>query len=736
MVPMSLRPPNDLNALFVQRVILVVLVSIVMGLGCGQGHAADTSWIEYPAARRGNEVDVYHEVKVPDPYRWMEDEGSEETRAWLAAQSRIVEKFFDQLDVRTEVKVYLEENWIEGVIGVPVREGDRVFFWDAPVEGNHPILYVRKGDGEPEVVFDLNQNDPDGLRSTLPEITVSPKGRFVSYNIHYAGADAAETHFFDTKTNQKLDEVIPASYSWITDWLPDETGFFYTHLDIPGAPGQDIKRAPGVYRHAIGRPVEEDALVYGRPWEGMFWAAAMLAEDGEHLVIHDGNLMDQKGGWGVRSLEGGPNTEITWLIDPEPKHRFAYIDNKGSEVFLVTDYGAPNWRIVAANVEKPGIENLREVVSESEEPISMYGGSNYDQVVLHSGRLYVTYIEHNANAIRIFSLEGKPEGEIVLPFLGSVTSIATRDDDPVIYIGLRSFLVPHSVYAYDTETETLTAFKTVEVPTDFDNFEVTRVFYDSKDGTRVPMSIMKRKDTPLDGTAKVVLYGYGGWGIPLLPNFSNWHHAWLNLGGIYAVANLRGGGEYGEAWHEAGMFFNKQNVFDDFAAAAEYLVKEGYTTPSRLTIRGGSNGGLLTAACYNQRPELFGAVISQVAAVDMLRLPDTPIGATQTMELGAPKQSKEMFEYILGYSPLHNVRHEGPYPPILHMVGENDPRCKPGHIYKYVAETQRTKAPKRLSILRVVPGAGHGSARKAVNIAWAADEVAFAWEMTESMLSR
>jgi len=726
----------DLTGVTVRNMMLAVLLLTGIGVGCEREQTIDLGWIEYPVARRAEDADIHYGVAVPDPYRWMEDEGSEETRRWLAAQSQIAERFFDELEVRDEVRAYLEENWIEGVIAVPVRKGTRVFYWE-PAEGqNHPVLYVQKDDGAPEVVFDLNKNDPAGDRSTLPEISASPNGRYVSYNIHYSGADAAEHHVFDTQTSHLLDDVIPSSYSWITDWLPDETGFYYTHLDIPGAPGQAVQRTPGVYRHTIGTPADADVLVYQRPWEGMYGATALLTDDGEHLLINDLNIMGETGGWGVRRAASAPDAEITWLIDRGSKYKFAYIDNEGSEVFFVTNYGAPNWRIVAADLNKPGPENLREVVPESPEPISMYGGSNLDKVVLHANRLYVTYIEHNAHEIRIFDLMGKRQGEIALPFLGSVTSILTKKGDPVLYIGLQSFLVPHSVYAYDTLTGALTPLKTVDIPDEFGDFEVTRVFYQSKDGTRVPMSIMKRKDTPVDGTAKVLLYGYGGWGLPLMPSFRNWHHAWLHRGGIYALANLRGGGEYGEGWHEAGMFFHKQDVFDDFMAAAEYLVREGYTTPSRLTIRGGSNGGLLTAACYNQRPELFGAVISQVAAVDMLRLPDTPIGATQTMELGAPKQSKEMFEYIRGYSPVHNVRHEGPYPPILHMVGENDPRCKPGHIYKYVAETQRAHGPERISILRVVAGAGHGSARKSVNIDWDADEVAFAWAMTGSAPSR
>jgi prolyl oligopeptidase len=320
---------------------------------------------------------------------------------------------------------------------------------------------------------------------------------------------------------------------------------------------------------------------------------------------------------------------------------------------------------------------------------------------------------------------------VPLPFPGRVSAIQTKKDDPVIYLGLQSFLVPQSTYAFDTEAGKLSPVEVIAAPAAFDDYEVQRAFYSSYDGTRIPMTIIRRKDAPHDGKAKVMLYGYGGWGIPLLPGFNNRIHAWLHMGGIYAIANLRGGGEYGDAWHQAGQFFNKQNVFDDYAAAAEYLVSEGYTTHSRIAIIGASNGGLLTAASYNQRPELFGAVVSEVAAVDMLRFQDTPIGGTVTMELGNPDQSVEMFEYLRGYSPLHNVRHEGPFPPILNVVGENDPRCKPGHIYKYVAELQKMGDPERLVLMRLVRGAGHGSGRKDAQVNWIADEISFAWAMTE-----
>jgi prolyl oligopeptidase len=719
------------------RIFFILLAGIIFAtIGCEREseiarESVDFGWIEYPAAKRANDADRYHGVTVADPYRWLEDEKSEETLAWLADQEKIAERFISQLPRRTEAEAYLKNNWIEGVTGIPVRKGNNTFYWESAAGQNHPVLYMRKGDAEPEVVFDLNETDTDKQSSTLPNISADPKGRYVSYEIHNAGADAAELRIYDTELKRELEDVIPASYSDITAWLPDGSGFFYSYLDLAAVTGQESDKKTGIYRHTIGSPIDEDVLIYDRPWEGMYMAAAQLSEDKEHLFITDMNIMGARGGWGVRSVEGGADAGIKWLIKPNYENRFAYIGNKGSEIFLLTDYKALNWRIVAADINKPGIENLREVVAETDEPISAYGGVNIGHVVLHEDILYVSYIQHNSHVIRIFNVDGQSQGEIKLPFLGSVTGIEGSKGDPILYIGLRSFLVPHSVYAYNTIAKTLTPLKTVEVPAEFDKFEVVRVFYQSKDGTRIPMTIMKRKDAPLDNSAKMLLYGYGGWGIPIMPRFDNWYHLWLHWGGMYAIANLRGGGEYGVSWHQAGQFFKKQNVFDDFAAAAEYLVMEGYTTHSRIITRGGSNGGLLTAACYNQRPELCGAVISQVAAVDLLRFQNTPIGATMTMELGSPDQSKEMFEYLLGYSPLHNVRHEGPYPPILHMVGENDPRCKPGHIFKYVAEMQQTGAPERVVILRVVHGAGHGSARKDMNISWAADEAAFAWEMTE-----
>ncbi|UCC40204.1 MAG: S9 family peptidase, partial [Candidatus Aminicenantes bacterium] len=695
---------------------------MVLSWSCKKAEdSIDFSWIEYPEAKRVDQVDVYHGVNISDPYRWLENEQSEETQSWLKSQEEIAGRFFAQLPERENALTWLKENWIDGVGSVPIRKGENSFFFKLAEGKPHAILYVRKGkDADPKVVFDLNEHDPDGLRTIVQAVSASPNGRYVAYNTQYAGADAADLRLYDVEAEKDLDEVYPPAYFASLAWHPEETGFFYSHLDIKTLMGQESKKKPGIYWHKIGTPIQDDKLVLDQPWKGSFRVAVpYMAADKKYLLIHNFFVFGSRGGWGILPLDG--SGEVTWLIDPKVEYRFAFAGSTGKEVLLVTDYEASNWRIVAMNLNKAGLENLRELVPEREEPISILAGTNPNSVVLHEDLLLVTYIEHNAHLVRIFDLKGNSQGEMPLPFLSTVSNIQTKKGDNEIFMGIQSFLLPPSVYAYNIKTKAFTPVEAAETPAAFSNYEISRVFYNSKDGTRIPMSIIHPKGLTRNGQSKVLLYGYGGWGIANLPSFSNHVPLWLEMGGIYALANLRGGNEYGKAWHESGMFYNKQNVFDDFCAAAEYLVKEGYTSHSRIAIIGASNGGLLTAACYNQRPELFGAVISEVAAIDLLRLPDTPIGTTQTMELGAPSQGKEMFEYLLGYSPLHNVSHEGTFPPILNVVGENDPRCKPGHIYKYVAELQRMGDPKRLAILRLIKGVGHGTANKEKFMEWTAD---------------
>ena len=690
----------------------------------------DFRWISYPRAKRVEQVDLYHGVEVADPYRWLEEESSDETQAWLDAQGEIAERFFAELPERERAVAHLREQWVDGVGSVPTRRGENAFSLNPEKGKPHAVVHVQRGrDAKPEVVFDLNENDPDGLRTIAPSLSVSPKGRFVAYFIQHRGADDAEVHVHDVEAGRTLEEVLPPAYFTRLAWLRDESSFYYSYVDHQTLIGRESEKPPGIYFHQIGTPFDEDPLVYAQTWEGQRVALPYVTDDGAHLLVQHLHVMGARGGWGFRTLVG--DGELTWLMDPNVEHRFAYVGTAGSEVFFVTDYEAPNWRLVALDLKRPGLEHLREVIPEQEQPISLFAGGNPGSVALEDELLFVTYIDHNAHVIRIFDLEGKAQGEIPLPFLSNVTRIATKEGDPEVLVGLQSFVLPHEIHVYDRESKTLAIADQVEVPAAFADYEVKRVFYPSKDGTEIPLTLIHRRGLERDGSAKLLLYGYGGWGIPLLPTFSNTIALWVEMGGVYAVANLRGGNEYGEAWHQAGQFFNKQNVFDDFCAAAEYVVRKGYTSHRRITMVGASNGGLLTAACYNQRPELFGAVLSLVAAVDLLRLPYTPIGATQSMELGDPGISRQMFEYLVGYSPLHNVRHKGFFPPILHIVGERDPRCKPGHIYKLVAEMQRMGDPERLVVLRLLHGVGHGTSNKDALIDLAADEFAFAWQMTE-----
>ncbi|MBN1224667.1 MAG: S9 family peptidase, partial [Candidatus Aminicenantes bacterium] len=609
-------------------VLFSVFILLVLGISCRKAEdteeakeSVDLSWIEYPQAERGDQVDDYYGIEIADPYRWLEDEHSPETQAWLKEEEDIANRFLAQLPERNKVLSWLKENWLDGAGSVPVRRGKYSYFFKASQDKPHAVLYVRKEDeSEPAKVFDLNEQDTDGLRTVGGTLSVSPKGRYVAYGTQYAGADAADLHLFDVEEWKEMDEVFPPAYFASLAWHPEETGFFYSHLDIKTLMGQDVGKKPGIYWHKLGTPIENDKLVFGQPWKGTLRVAVpFIADDGKHLLIQNFNVFGSRGGWGFMSLDN-PG-EITWLINPKTEYRFPLIGSVGTEVFFVTDYEAPNWRIVALDLNNPGMLNMREVIPEQKEPISIFAGNNTGTIVLHMDKLLVTYIEHNAHRVRIFDLEGNAEGEIPLPFLSSVSTIQTKKGDPEIFMGVQSFLLPPSIYVYNAETKEFKAVDVVATPAAFTAYEVNRVFYNSKDGTRIPMSIIHRKGLERDGKSKVLLYGYGGWGIANLPSYSNHIPLWLEMGGIFALANLRGGSEYGEEWHKAGMFTNKQNVFDDFCAAAEYLVKEGYTRHSRIAILGASNGGLLTAACYNQRPELFGAVVSQVAAIDLLRLP-------------------------------------------------------------------------------------------------------------------
>ena len=683
----------------------------------------------YPPARRGEAFDEFFGLTVPDPYRWLEDEQSPEVRAWARAQDELAQALFAKMPEYGSAKRWLRSNWINSPSSVPVFKGERKFWQARPQGADHEILWVSDAAGERKI-FDLNESGLSDAR--LAAIGgPSPQGRYYVYGISRAGHDVCTLHVHDVDQGRDLSEVLAPSLMMFTSqgWLPDESGFFYSYLPWDALLGKEVDRVPGLYLHRVNTAFDQDSLIARHDLKSRKIMIGIPSKELGRLLVHKMHLMGGRGGWGLLPLDIDGQGRIDWLIDEDIGYRFSFVGTTDSDIIWVTDHQAPNWRVVALDAGDLGLNRLRTLIAEKQEPISMFGGHNIDAVTLHEERLYVNYIHHNENQLRVFDLKGQQETQVPLPPLTTMTGISFEEDSGSAHFGVESFVHPAAVYVYDRDEGHLHA-STITRHQNHDDYVLERVFFHSADGTRCPMTIMSRRGMRRNGDAQVLLYGYGGWGIPWLPRYTPEIPLWLELGGIYALANLRGGMEYGESWHQAGQFMNKQNVFDDFCAAAKYLVSEGYTRPERIAIKGASNGGLLTAACYNQHPELFGAVISQVAAIDLMRLWNTAVGGTQVMELGSPAESREMAEYLLSYSPMQNVRHQGPFPPILNVVGEADPRCKPGHIYKYVAELQRMNDPDRIAMLSVIWGAGHGGNDRATITRMTAEAVAWAWHMT------
>ena len=690
----------------------------------------DFPQVKYPPARRVDASDEFFGTRVEDPYRWLEDEGAEEVQTWIRAQDDLAQSVLTRLPEYDRALKWLEENWIEPPRSLSQKAGERRFWQSRPDGAKHDVIYMQEAEGEPQIVFDLNAGGAPNARLGMGN-GPSPDGRHYLYTIAYDGADTNEIRIRDMETGQDLPEICPPTFTMYsaTGWLLDGSGFYYGYLPWAALTGEAVDRVPGLYLHRLGQPFEEDEFILAHDTSQMRIMTGVVAEDVGLLLVQQLTATGARGGWGCLPLHGEKSEDrVEWFFPPDIEFRFAYVGTEGGEVFWITDYQAPNWQIVAMQASDRGLDKLRTVVSEQDEPLAMFGGTNVGAAKLAGGRLYLNTVHHNQSHLRVFDLQGKAQDDIQLPELVNLVGMELDADSGRGQLALDSFFHPTGIHDVDLATGEVTP-NVVNVHAKHASYHQQRVFYDSEDGTRIPMTIMSKAGYEPNGDTPVLLYGYGGWGIPWLPRYSAGIPLWLELGGVYALANLRGGMEYGEAWHQAGQFFNKQNVFDDFCAAARFLVAQGHTRHEKIAIIGGSNGGLLTAACYNQHPELFGAVISQVAAIDLMRLWNTAVGATQTYELGAPNQSKEMAEYLLTYSPLQNVRHQGPYPPILNVVGETDPRCTPGHIYKYAAELQSLDDPDRLALLSILWGAGHGGNDRETRTAMEAEAVAFAWHM-------
>ncbi len=658
--------------------------------------------LNYPPTKTVDVVDDYHGFKVQDPYRWLEDFESNEVKQWVDAQNQLTFDFVRSVPFYERIKVRLTELMNYPRYSVPVKAGERYFFFKNDGLQNQSVLFMREGlKGKDILVIDPNKFSEDGTVA-LMNLSYSRDGRFLAYGVSVSGSDWQEIRIRDVLTGKDYDEVLKwCKFSSIA-WLPDNSGFYYNRFPEPGTvPKGEENNYNKVYFHKLGTPQSEDKLIYERPDAKELNFYPQITEDGKYLILTVTHGTSPKNRIYYRKLKG--NDDFVRLLD-EADASYDFIGNKGDVFYFVTDLNAPKYRIIAIDVNKPERKNWVEIIPEKKAVIS-----NARIINNHFVIVYTEDVKHN---IEIYTLDGKFVKKLKLPTSGTVSGLSGRQNDTEMFFGFTSFLFPLNVYRYDFKTGKLELFFESKLKGfNVDDYVVKQVFYESKDGVKVPMYIVHKKDLKLDGNNPALLYGYGGFNISIMPSFSAIRLLWLEIGGVYAVANLRGGSEYGEDWHQAGMLDKKQNVFNDFISAGEWLIKNGYTNSKKLVINGRSNGGLLVAACMVQRPDLFGAVVCEVPVIDMLRYHKFTVGRYWVPEYGNAEANPEHFKFLYAYSPLHNVKKGVVYLPTIITTADHDDRVVPLHAYKFAATLQSANAGDTPILLRVETKAGHGAGK-------------------------
>jgi len=668
-------------------------------------------------------VDIYHGQPVPDPYRWLEDLDSQQTRAWIEAQNQLTFDYLRQIPARKRLLERLTQLWNYEKYSQPFKEGNRYFYFNNDGLQNQSVLYTQESlEAEARVLLDPNTFSEDGTValsgiaiSRARDSSAEHAGRYLAYGLSRSGSDWQEWKVRDIETGEDL----PDHLRWVkfsgASWTLDGQGFFYSRYDepAPGSEYESVNYFQKLYYHRLGTPQSQDILVYHRPDQKEWGFAGGVTEDGDYLIISVWRGTDPKNLIFYKDLRD-PQSPVVELIR-EFEAEYSFIGNDGSRFWLLTDQGAPRRRVVAVDLQQP--EQLQEVIPQAEETLQ--------GISLINNQFVAFYLKDAHTQIKRFALDGRFLGEIPLPGLGSAGGFGGKRYDTETFYTFTSFTTPPTIYRYDFTTGTSTLFRQPQVDFDPSAYEVKQIFYTSRDGTRVPMFITHKKGLELTGSHPTLLYGYGGFGISLTPSFSVSLVAWLEMGGVYAQPNLRGGGEYGEEWHQAGTKLNKQNVFDDFIAAAEWLIAHGYTNPSRLAISGGSNGGLLVGACMTQRPDLFAAALPAVGVMDMLRFPKFTIGWAWISEYGSPENPEE-FKALYAYSPLHNLKPGTAYPATLITTADHDDRVVPAHSFKFAAALQAAQGGSQPVLIRIETKAGHGAGKPTTKlIEEAADRWAF-----------
>ena len=666
--------------------------------------SAETT-LAYPIARKADQTDDYFGTKVSDPYRWMEDVDSPELKTWIDAENELTQNYLAQIPLRETMQRRLTELLNFERYTAPSRRGTRYFYSHNSGLQNQNVLYWQEGlTGEPHVLLDPNTFSADGTVA-ISGISITDDGALAAYSIADAGSDWVKWHVRNVSTGEDLPDLIEWSKFSGASWLKDNSGFFYARYDAPAPNASEAEAFKTanyfhkVYFHKLGTPQSEDKLIFHRPDDGELNIGAQVTDDGRYLVLHQSKGTSPNNELTLQDLDN-PDAPLLRLIDT-PDATYAPIDNEGTLFWLLTTLDAPNGKVIAIDLSRPAREHWKTIIPESTNKLS--------DISIIDNTFIVNYLADAQSKIELRHLDGSLIEQLALPAIGTAVGFGGRREDTETFYQFTNFTTPGTTYRLDMKTRRSTLYRQPKLLFDPALYETRQVFTTSKDGTRVPMFITHKKGLALDGTAPTLLYAYGGFNISLMPEFSPANVMWMEMGGIYAQASLRGGGEYGEAWHDAGTRVRKQNVFDDFIALAEWLVANKYTSPAKLAISGGSNGGLLVAACELQRPDLYGAVVAQVGVMDMLRFDKFTIGWAWKEEYGSPSENPDEFAAIYKYSPLHNIRPAVGYPPTLITTADHDDRVFPAHSFKYTAALQAAQTGPKPILIRVETRAGHGA---------------------------
>ncbi|ASV32626.1 prolyl oligopeptidase family serine peptidase [Maribacter cobaltidurans] len=653
--------------------------------------------VNYPETAKVDTVDIYFGTEVKDPYRWLEDDRSLETEAWVKKQNETTFGYLENIPYRNDIKNRLEKLWNYEKVSAPFKEGNYTYFYKNNGLQNQYVVYRKKNDGDAEVFLDPNTFSEDGTTS-LAGLEFTKDGSMAAYLISEGGSDWRKAIVMNTENREIVeDTLVDIKFSGIS-WKGNE-GFYYSSYDKPEGSELSAKTDQHkVYYHKLGTPQSQDELIFGDiPLEKHRYVGAGVTEDEKYLII-SASVSTSGNKLFIKDLEDPNGLLIPIVEDTESDN--SIIENVGSKLYIVTNRDAPNQKIVTVDAKNPSIENWVDFIPETENVLSPNTGGGY---------FFAEYMVDAISKVLQYDYDGNLVREVKLPGVGSASGFGGKKDEKEFYFSFTNYNTPGSSYKYNVETGEYELYWKPDIDFNPDDYESKQVFYPSKDGTKIPMIITYKKGVELNGKNPTILYGYGGFNISLTPSFSIVNAVWMEQGGVYAVPNLRGGGEYGKKWHDSGIKTKKQNVFDDFIAAAEYLIENKYTSKEYLAIRGGSNGGLLVGATMTQRPDLMQVALPAVGVMDMLRYHTFTAGAGWAYDYGTAEDDEEMFNYLKGYSPVHNVKEGTAYPATLVTTGDHDDRVVPAHSFKFAAELQEKQAGDNPTLIRIETNAGHGA---------------------------